>query len=186
MIPGGKRFCHEDSLFRYRPKLIDPICRPPSASNPLEDLYPRTIAPSAQLPGLAVHSIGRTSGLGSGTLSNSMRWVRFHGRRTFSQVWSVIASDFGQGGDSGAWVVDNIEGRVCGHVLAWSNRFGVAYVAPMDVMIEDMRRTLGATRIALPGVDEQPRPISAGFYELDANLLNLDDSSRQQNLLARQ
>jgi len=54
------------------------------------------------------------------------------------------------GGDSGAWVIDNHHGRVCGHVLAWCSKNCVAYIAPMQVMLEDIAQTLGASRITLP------------------------------------
>jgi hypothetical protein len=55
------------------------------------------------------------------------------------------------GGDSGAWVIDNDSGNVCGHVLAWCERWKIAYICPADVILEDMQRTLGANRICLPG-----------------------------------
>jgi len=61
------------------------------------------------------------------------------------------------GGDSGAWVIDNDHGRVCGHVLAWSSKNGVAYIAPMQVILEDIAEALGAERITLP----EPRNIHA-------------------------
>lgn len=173
-------------MFSFQPKLVMPICRPPSIPEHSEDLYPRQIAHSCQLPGLTVHCFGRTSGLGTGVLSRQMRWVRFHGRSTFSQVWYVTSAGFGEGGDSGAWVVDSEEGRVCGHVLAWSDKFGVAYVAPMDVMVEDMRRTLGATKIALPGADEQPAPVaSIGGYELDLGGLSIEELKSGNYLLEK-
>ena len=54
-----------------------------------------------------------------------------------------------EGGDSGAWVLDNATGHVCGHVLAYSSASSVAYIAPMEVLLEDMAATLGAT-ITLP------------------------------------
>ena len=54
------------------------------------------------------------------------------------------------GGDSGAWVIDNLHGRVCGHVLAWSSKNRVAYIAPMQVMLEDIGETLGVSRVSLP------------------------------------
>jgi len=54
-----------------------------------------------------------------------------------------------EGGDSGAWVLDNATGFVCGHVLAYSSASGVAYIAPMEVLLDDMAATLGAT-VVLP------------------------------------
>ena len=58
-----------------------------------------------------------------------------------------------EGGDSGAWVVDNASGQVCGHVLAYSSKSGVAYIAPMEVLLDDMAKTLGA-KISLPSPQE--------------------------------
>lgn len=54
-------------------------------------------------------------------------------------------------GDSGAWVFDKSTGRVCGHVLAWSEKNRMAYIAPMDILLEDIARTLHASQITLPG-----------------------------------
>lgn len=53
-------------------------------------------------------------------------------------------------GDSGAWVVDRIYGRLCGHVLAWSERKQVAYICPMDVLLLDIAEALQATDVRLP------------------------------------
>lgn len=54
-----------------------------------------------------------------------------------------------EGGDSGAWVFDSATGQVCGHVLAYSSASSVAYIAPMEVLLDDMVATLGAT-VTLP------------------------------------
>lgn len=54
-------------------------------------------------------------------------------------------------GDSGAWVFEASSGRVCGHVLAYSERSRTAYIAPMQVLLEDISRTLGACTVELPG-----------------------------------
>lgn len=76
VVPGGKRFCPEESLFTYRPKLMEPVCRQEYAAR--EDSYPRRIMGSSHLSGLEVHCTGRTSGLGEGKISQRMRWVRQH------------------------------------------------------------------------------------------------------------
>ncbi|KAL8634495.1 MAG: hypothetical protein Q9228_007910 [Teloschistes exilis] len=73
------------------------------------------------------------------------------GRISHSQSWQV-AGNFGMGGDSGAWVIDNATGGVCAHVLAWSERCNTAYVAPMEVLFEDIAQTLGVD-VMLPGQD---------------------------------
>lgn len=53
-------------------------------------------------------------------------------------------------GDSGAWIVDRLYGRLCGHILAWSERKQVAYICPMDVLLLDIAETLQATDVRLP------------------------------------
>lgn len=58
-------------------------------------------------------------------------------------------------GDSGAWVFDKSTGQVCGHVLAWSEKSRTAYIAPMEILLEDIARTLGATSVTLPGSEEE-------------------------------
>lgn len=63
---------------------------------------------------------------------------------------SNMADILSVGGDSGAWVVDNASGRVCAHVLAWSARNNTAYIAPMEILLNDMIHVLGAD-VTLPG-----------------------------------
>lgn len=53
------------------------------------------------------------------------------------------------GGDSGSWIIDNATSAVCGHVLAERN--GVTYFCPMQLLLSDIKRTLGAATVALPG-----------------------------------
>ena len=55
-------------------------------------------------------------------------------------------------GDSGAWIYNPNTLQLCGHVLAWGNKSKTAYIAPMQVLFEDIRRTLGADRICLPSI----------------------------------
>lgn len=139
-------------------RLADPLSTiPPTpgqrASTPTEynslDTKGVSLIPSANLANRAVHCHGRTSGFANGTILPAMRLVRMPGRVSPSHSWQVRGR-FGPGGDSGAWVLDSKTGGVCGHVLAYSEASGVAYIAPMDVMMQDMQRTLGK-RVALPG-----------------------------------
>ena len=53
------------------------------------------------------------------------------------------------GGDSGAWIISNTTGQVAGHVLAERN--GLTYFCSMALLFEDIRYTLGAKWIGLPG-----------------------------------
>ncbi|KAJ5287079.1 hypothetical protein N7478_002765 [Penicillium angulare] len=102
-----------------------------------------------ELGGLKVHCCGRTSGLQSGQISKAMTLVKMHGRHSFSTSFCVHGN-FGAPGDSGAWVFDRSTGRVCGHVLAWSERSNTTYIAPMEVTLEDITRTLNASLVSLP------------------------------------
>ncbi|KAL9594733.1 MAG: hypothetical protein Q9219_006872 [cf. Caloplaca sp. 3 TL-2023] len=122
---------------------------------------PRRVVEACKLGGLKVHALGRTSGLQTGTILPSMVTVKMPGRISHSQSWQV-AGKFGMGGDSGAWVIDNATGGVCAHVLAWSERNNTAYVAPMEVLFEDMAQTLGAN-VTLP---EQEQSLSSGYQNI--------------------
>lgn len=70
------------------------------------------------------------------------------------------------GGDSGAWVMDNASGRVCAHVLAWSARNSIAYIAPMEVLLNDMAHTLGA-KVALPDSQHLASVSRKGYFTQD-------------------
>ncbi|GAB7359639.1 hypothetical protein MBLNU230_g6820t1 [Neophaeotheca triangularis] len=147
------------ALFELLPPRVHPFnvikngsqyCSTSPSPDCATDTVATTVLPSSALPGANVHCLGRTSGLAHGTISPTMDLVKIHGRSTFSASWTV-KGDFGVGGDSGAWVISNETGGVCGHVLA--ERSGRTYICPMDLMVEDMRATLGAGRVALPGVN---------------------------------
>lgn len=73
VVAGGRRYYQEESLFSYRPQLLEPVCRQQYSAK--EDHYPRKFMSSGQLSGLDVHCTGRTSGLGHGKISQRMRWV---------------------------------------------------------------------------------------------------------------
>ncbi|KKY23834.1 putative serine threonine protein kinase [Phaeomoniella chlamydospora] len=106
------------------------------------------IAPESSLPKKSVLCQGRTSGLQSGRISPALSLLKFHGRTSFSSSWCVDGG-FGVPGDSGAWVVDPVERSLCGHVLAWGNRSKIAFIASMEVLMEDMERVLGQS-VGLP------------------------------------
>ncbi|KAJ9224650.1 hypothetical protein DTO169C6_2901 [Paecilomyces variotii] len=127
----------------------------PQRHGPGQDVHLNRVARLEELGGLKVHCCGRTSGLQSGQISKAMTLVKMHGRHSFSTSFCVDGN-FGVPGDSGAWVFDKATGRVCGHVLAWSEKNRVAYIAPMEVLLEDIARTLGATKVTLPGGPEEP------------------------------
>ncbi|KAL8708506.1 MAG: hypothetical protein Q9220_006664 [cf. Caloplaca sp. 1 TL-2023] len=143
---------------------------------------PCQVVKANELGGLKVHALGRTSGLQTGTILPSMVTVKMPGRISHSQSWQV-AGKFGVGGDSGAWVIDNATGGVCAHVLAWSERNNTAYVAPMEVLFEDMAQTLQAD-VILPG---QQRSESVNSEPLeDLGLQEKGQSTDKESLAIRQ
>ena len=114
--------------------------------------YPTHILPSTSLPNLRVHCRGRTSGLQIGVILPTMRLIRLPGRAFASHSWHV-RGNFGEGGDSGAWVMDNETGGVAGCVLAYGSRTGEAYLEPMDVLVGDLERCFrkaGGGKVGLP------------------------------------
>ncbi|KAF2631542.1 hypothetical protein BU25DRAFT_407195 [Macroventuria anomochaeta] len=152
---GGRRFAFGSMKPDQREissKLEEPVNR--RHYQPGEDEYPNGVASADSLGGLNVHCFGRTTGLQGGMVGQAMSSVRIYRRKSFSRSWHV-AGGFGVGGDSGAWVIQNNSHRVVGHVLAWCQRNHIAYICPMEVLLEDIKRTLGAKRIYLPGSDEQ-------------------------------
>lgn len=134
-----------------------------------------TVAPSSTLPRLPVSCHGRTSGLQSGRISPALALVKLHGRTSFSSSWVVEGGGFGVPGDSGAWIYDPAVGRLCGHVLAWGSQSKTAYMAPMEVLFEDIRRRLGAERVELPGA-------SCGEEKLESSAAVASTQPRRQKL----
>ena len=81
-----------------------------------------------------------------------MQMTKMPGRLYPSPVWRV-KGNFGVGGDSGAWVIHNATGGVCGHVTAYSEFWEYATISPMEVLLHDMEDTLGAS-VSLPNSDD--------------------------------
>lgn len=130
------------------------------------------VAKFDELAGLHVQCRGRTSGLQSGRISKALTLVRMHGRQSFSSSYSVDGN-FGMPGDSGAWVFDKT-GQLCGHVLAWSEKNRTAYIAPMEILLDDIARTLSARSVALPGSDEGVAWATAAAEEQQKQLQHSD------------
>jgi hypothetical protein len=129
------------------------------------------VAPSSSLASLAVQCHGRTSGLQSGRISPALALVKLHGRTSFSSSWVVEGGGFGVPGDSGAWIYDPKAGRLCGHVLAWGRQSRTAYMAPMDLLFEDIRRRLGADTVELPGGEGLSNAASKQLKKSELDLL---------------
>lgn len=163
LVQGGRRHCK--SPVSFIPELKTPVCRRDSLYTAEEDWYPTEIMPASNFANLEVHCLGRTSGLKTGIISAAQSFVKIKGRRNFSLSWTVVG-DFGIGGDSGAWIVSNTTGQVAGHVLA--ERTGLTYMCAMHLLFDDIRQTLKACSISLPGA-------SATITAMD----ELDTSARQ-------
>ncbi|MCJ1276425.1 hypothetical protein MMC21_004230 [Puttea exsequens] len=137
--------------------------------------YPSKVMKADALGDLQVHAFGSTSGLASGTILPEMQLTKMPGRLYPSPVWRV-KGDFGVGGDSGAWVIDNATGGVCGHVTAYSECWQYATIAPMEVMLHDMEQELGAS-VALPTSDvgEDMQTFQQQFIERQSACADLFD-----------
>ncbi|KAF5002588.1 hypothetical protein FGRMN_272 [Fusarium graminum] len=126
-------------------------------------LRPTIVAPSESLPNMEVQCMARTSGLQTGKILPALTSVKIYGRASPSHAYQVTSADgseqemcskgvpLGIPGDSGAWIVSRDEGQLCGHVLAWSQRKRVAYICPMDILLQDIAETLEAHEVKLPG-----------------------------------
>ncbi|KAF2200241.1 hypothetical protein GQ43DRAFT_481766 [Delitschia confertaspora ATCC 74209] len=172
LIQGGRKYCTNSGTELdqqlIRGKLKEPVCR--RRYRPEEDEYPNQVASADSLGGQRVHCFGRTSGLQGGFVGDCMSAVKIYRRKTFSRSWFILG-EFGMGGDSGAWVIQNTTHRVCGHVLAYSERNHFTYICPMEILLQDIKRVLGAKRIYLPGSVEEAQYLE--FARLQASV---DDS----------
>jgi hypothetical protein len=83
----------------------------------------------------------------------------------------VEGGGFGVPGDSGAWIYDPETGSLCGHVLAWGRQSKTAYMAPMDLLFEDIRRRLGADTVELPGRESLGSAASRQLKRSEVDLL---------------
>lgn len=143
------------------------------------------ISPTESLPNARVTCVARTSGPSHGRISSALSLVKFHGRTSFSSSFTVEGG-FGVPGDSGAWIWSEETNELCGHVLAWGNSLHVAFMAPMEVLIEDMKKTLDAEKIQLPAEAIMEKHLMAEEKRKGKRVLeivegHLDGRSRQVN-----
>jgi len=89
-------------------------------------------------------------------------------RITFTNVSILVP------GDSGAWVYNPTNRQLCGHVLAWGDKSKTAYIAPMEVLFEDIKETLGAETVCLPG-GEDLGVLASGKKDFSRQLQNSQD-----------
>jgi hypothetical protein len=152
---------------------------------PVKGTYPLSVVPSSDLSDLQVHCMARTSGLQSGRILSGMVIVKIYGRQTPSSSYQV-AGKLGVPGDSGAWVVDNEQGRACGHVLAWSSKKKVAYICPMDVLLRDVGETLNAKSISFPGGEEIYSPASTSSVTTQPAVQTSDEAEDELSSLMKE
>ena len=82
-------------------------------------------------------------------------------------------------------MIDRRNGRLAGHVLAWSERKQVAYICPMDVLLLDIAETLEATEVRLPGGEaiirlREGAAIAAAIAASTVSRWDYVDTSKQQ------
>ncbi|KAI0106130.1 hypothetical protein F4776DRAFT_646456 [Hypoxylon sp. NC0597] len=174
------------------------------------NIHPTEVVPAKSLPGLEVQCIARTSGLQMGQILPALTSVKIYGRTSPSHTYQVSGRcskprgyrlpatedppkvyprsklPLGIPGDSGAWVVDRPYGRLCGHVLAWSERKQVAYICPMEVLLLDIAETLEAKDVRLPGgqtIIRMERGPEEEEEEEAVEVSDLDDWSEQGSIV---
>lgn len=160
------------ALFEFKDeRLPDENLIPRAYADDGTPMQPSTVLSMTDLPNLEVQCMARTSGLQTGLILPALTSVKIYGRTSPSHTYQVTSSPsekssddnsrlpLGLPGDSGAWVVERSKGRVCGHVLAFSQRKKVAYICPMDVLLLDIAETLEASVIKLPGGDPVVRMV---------------------------
>ena len=117
-----------------------------------QDFFPTKLIKASALGDLKVHAFGSTSGLETGRIRPKMELTRMPGRLSWSPVWKFVGK-FGVAGDSGAWIIDNETGGLCGHVSSYSDSQQYGVLAPMEAQLQDMEETL-SVKVALPTGEE--------------------------------
>lgn len=166
------------ALFEFKDdRLPDENCMPRALDPAERPIYPSSVLPATALPNLEVQCVGRTSGLQAGIIMPALTSVKIYGRTSPSHTYQVTGSSneksssdkprraLGLPGDSGAWIVERNSGKVCGHVLAFSQRKKVAYICPMDVLLLDIAETLEAAEVRLPGGEPVVRMVGDKWEE---------------------
>merc|ERR1712070_1133080 len=121
-----------------------------------------------------------------------MSLLKLPGRTSFSASFTVEGG-MGIPGDSGAWVYSEERKELCGHILAWSDSMNLAYIVPMEILVDDLRNRLGAKEIRLPAQIpaesaqmKQPvsKTITATINEVVKNNTNISSDSNKENIPA--
>lgn len=192
------------ALFKFDKERLPSENSIPQAENlcifDVSEVHPTTVAPTSSLPGLEISCIARSSGLQTGTIMPALSSVKLYGRSSPSDSYQICRSEneiieagvppMGVPGDSGAWIIDRRQGRLCGHILAWSERKQVAYLCPMDVLLFDIAETLEATVVKLPGgqavvqITEQDEEAQQSQDAVDEGYDDLNDVDQKPEELA--
>lgn len=137
------------------------------------------VTPLSSLPKLQVTSTGRSSGRTIGRISQAMSLLKLPGRTSFSCSFTVEGG-MGIPGDSGAWVYSEERKELCGHILAWSDSLKCAFIAPMEIIFEDLKQRLGATEVRLPSERPTAVPVvpTLGTEGSSASTLELDPKGK--------
>ncbi|KAF3769680.1 hypothetical protein M406DRAFT_58930 [Cryphonectria parasitica EP155] len=184
------------ALFEFNDDRLPGTNSIPAGVDPKDrSMHPKSVLPATALPNLEVQCMARTSGLQFGLVLPALTSVKIYGRVSPSHTYQVTSSvsektggggdqsnlPLGLPGDSGAWIVERDHGRVCGHVVAFSQRKKVAYICPMDVLLLDIAETLEASVIKLPGGEpvRYHAPVLEEETDLDAEMRSMAAAKRR-------
>lgn len=183
------------ALFEFKDDRLPDENRMPRALDRAQtSIQPSSVLPATALPNLEIQCVGRTSGLQAGLILPTLTSVKIYGRTSASHTFQVTSSPseksrsnkprrpLGLPGDSGAWIIERSNGKLCGHVLAFSQRKKVAYICPMDVLLLDIAETLDATEVRLPGGEPLVRMAGDTWEEGFAEPLTENESDLEADL----
>lgn len=92
-------------------------------------------------------------------------------------------------GDSGTWVIDNLRGAVAGVVIAsceTDSSYRLAYLTPMEVIMEDVKAVMGAQHVRLPPISNATRVDSELAEELGRMSLDMEGGSDERSVMGSQ
>ena len=135
-------------------------------------------------PGQRVHSVGRTSGRQFGRIStcpgsipikhqgqwrHTRGWALSSCHGTHDSAW--VEGGIGVSGDSGAWVLNEEDNKVCGMVWGRNRTFGsgprITYFTAIEEVFEDIKKVCGVDTVELP-----PRPARGQASEASGAVLD--------------
>lgn len=84
-----------------------------------------------------------SGGLMTGTLHSTPSYTRLPNSMTFQKVYTVRLNGALVKGDCGSWVVDAESRGLCGHIVAGSERTGIAYIMSAHQVFRDANEHMG-------------------------------------------